>query len=424
MEFFEQVEALELQPRESAPPRAPGASQVPAVVVEQVASIVACAHQDALRPPVVANLSQDGVVTAGLANIKPAQEAAATVEPFGGEVEALAGKTADVACAAVAHAHSLAGERNVAEPEGSACDASASGEVSSGASHATTGPGLTACWRRMLAARSAAMQIDRDCRADTAAHFGPGFGVADSPSAETLRAGILDALIAKASLDFAVPGVRIDIDRTSLVEALTTKANHHPERYDESMFLYNRPEARRKNHKSREEIEVCLNDDFDPDAIWAYLENHYGGAAGERQALQKVAKAIFSELSLDRKPPEIQKGRLLVRAYASVDKGHDGKKREYSYHTREALGKLRRDLAVFAHWAEDAHTASLLKHAKVGEVDNWGDDVVSRTKVNFGNVEWTLFHTNVEIRFTPDLGVKFRQFIVEYGPRPDPSSRN
>jgi hypothetical protein len=93
--------------------------------------------------------------------------------------------------------------------------------------------------------------------------------------------------------------------------------------------------------------------------------------------------------------------------------------RVYTDGTRTDLQHARNCLAMFAQWAGHSDTALALERTKVPAVDDYDKPIVSRERVAFGAIEWTFFCEKVEMRFSAELGLKFRQFIAEFGPRPD-----
>jgi hypothetical protein len=291
------------------------------------------------------------------------------------------------------------------------------GDATAGVPHG--GAGFSACWRRLRAAHQQAMHLDQACRADADLVFGSSVSVTEARNLDRVRRELLGLLVAKAAHTFAVPGVSLNINVLDVQEALGVKADFHPQQVEQASWRYmDREERRAKKWLSMEEIEEDLCNGFDPDAVWSYLESKYGGPAGEHLAHQQIASALCSELQLHKRPPEEQKGKLLISCYAGSEKGFRSSVRRYTYSTVEKLRKLRNDLAVFAEWAGDTPTAAAIAGDRCATLETHGE-LVSRSKARFGSIEWTFYNERVEIRFTAELGMKFRMFMAEFGPRPD-----
>lgn len=93
--------------------------------------------------------------------------------------------------------------------------------------------------------------------------------------------------------------------------------------------------------------------------------------------------------------------------------------RAYSDSTRQSMRSARQHLAEFAKWAAEADCAQAFEHQHVPVLDDSDCAIVARSKVRIGRTEWTFYNQRIEIRFTPELGLKFRAFVAEFGPRPD-----
>lgn len=278
---------------------------------------------------------------------------------------------------------------------------------------------FSACWRRLRLAHQQAVNLDRACRDDAESIFSSSVGVTEPRDLARIRRELLELLVAKAARTFAVPGVRLNIDALDVQEALGVKANFHPQQVERANWHYtDREERRGKKWLSEEAIEEELSNGFDPDAVWSYLETKYGGPVGQRLAHQQIASALCSELQLFKCPPVEHKGKLLLSCYAGSEKGFRSSIRRYTYSTVEKLRKLRKDLAVFADWAGDTATATAIVEDRCATLETHGE-VVSRSRAHFGSIELTFYNERVEIRLNADLGMKFRMFMAEFGPRPD-----
>lgn len=257
------------------------------------------------------------------------------------------------------------------------------------------GRGFTAAWLEFLVAHKEVERINArqiQCTSDV---FGVGWPVCDPEHRGSIRHKIVDKVLAQASKAFCCPGAALDLDRSEVEEALGAKANHYPDAL---------------GHATYEEREEVLSRDFDPDAIWQWLQHKYEGGLGEMLGRQKAAKKLFVELSLLESPPVMERAQLLVTHRTWSEKLHRG--RCYSLKSLATFSVLRQYLSAFADWAGDAATAATLRHAPA--ID---EEVRAHQKRTFGAIQWTLFSERVDIRLSPDLSTKFRQFLVEFGPR-------
>jgi hypothetical protein len=280
-----------------------------------------------------------------------------------------------------------------------------------------TGLGYTACWRAFLGLHRSMKHAIVTCNVVTKDVFGTSFVLGEAGSLNEVRNGIVTELVSKATEVFRYRGVSLDIPIDKVREALGTKGNFHPDWPEGRSYYYMSPMERQHERQRRDQLDLRLSEEFDPDAVWAYLEAQFSGAPGDRLALQKVARLIFQHLGLERRVPVEDKGRLLITTSAWNDALQIG--RVYSESSRQNLRTARLYLAEFAKWAADDDCANALEHQHVPVLDDSKCAIVSRSKVRIGGTEWTFFNERIEIRFTPELGLKFRQFVAEFGPRPN-----
>ena len=128
-------------------------------------------------------------------------------------------------------------------------------------------------------------------------------------------------------------------------------------------------------------------------------------------ALAQAAKSLFHNFGLKYRPLLEDNGQVLVKCSVSV--GTPWRRRGYTAESVRELRRMRDCLADFAEWAQDPITAAILQRECVGCIDR---KVVARSKFTFGAIDWITFEGTVHIRFSPELGLKFRQFIAHYGP--------
>ena len=258
------------------------------------------------------------------------------------------------------------------------------------------GRGFTAAWRDIVAAHKEVERINIQQTARSQDAFGVGLAVCDPVNLGSIRYKIMDKVVAQAARSLSCPGMELDIDASEVGAALGTKANHYPDALGRASY---------------EEREQVLSRDFDPDAIWLWLQRKYEGGFGEKLGRQKAAKKLFIELNLRERPPVMEREQLLMKHHTWSDKLHRG--RCYSLKSLATMGLLRQYLAAFASWAGDAETVFALRH--LPPID---EEVCAHRKRTFGGIQWTFFSERVDIRISAALSTKFRQFIVEFGPRP------
>lgn len=274
-------------------------------------------------------------------------------------------------------------------------------------------PGYNALWQRIVNRAEQIAAIQADCRADAAQLLGGAVSLISDrhhgsfPDLDQARKDFLALLIRKASQAFTVPGIELKIDEMKLWEALGTKANYAPDRYG--------------RYGSYEETQARLQAEFDPDAVWAWLEAEYGGDAGQRAALQQVAAKLVSDLGLEHRKPGESKGRLQIECRVWAEERYRGG-RKYSYDTQNRLNQVLRGLAAFADWAGDPKVAHALRHQKVEQLAGYDTPLVSRSKATFaGAIEFQFFYEKAVLTFSQELGQQFRLFIAKFGPRPNPN---
>lgn len=268
---------------------------------------------------------------------------------------------------------------------------------------------LTAAWRQVCDNLRRMRELDEANSALTARTFGVPvslcrLGIYLDDALERARLEVFEALVRKAAKELPPPGTTLCLDSKGIARALGAVAGQ-----PSSDQVY----ARRTGFQ---EAQVTLNQTFDPDAVWRWLHAHYGGKAGERAAWHQSAATLTEHLRLRCRPPTMRGQSLVLAASAWTTEFASGSR--YSIETRDRLYALARALASFAIWAGDAITARALQEA--GRDLFLDGTFVSRGKVSFPpGFTWTTFKEKVEILVSPALTPRFREFIAEFGSRPD-----
>lgn len=269
---------------------------------------------------------------------------------------------------------------------------------------ATMELGYTAAWRQVLALFEQAQHLNAQCEGVTKRVFGFGLSIfgsrySSSSRLEEARTWVRQAVIARAQECFAPRSGRFIIDPIDLEEALGSKAGFPCSR----------------GGRVQAEERQPLNEDFDPDAIWRWCEEQFGGDAGKRVGWQQAAAGLVDLLGLRRHRPDMRGAKLVV-AFRTHSEGLPLKReKRYSYDTQSSILDIRAHLASFAGWAGDEATEDALLHATHLVLDG-KRSVETREKLEFGpGMQWVTFLEKIEIHFNPALSVKFREFIAEFG---------
>ena len=176
---------------------------------------------------------------------------------------------------------------------------------------------------------------------------------------------------------------------------------------------------------SLREVKECFPADpnqgeFDPGAVWEYLEQTYSGQSGEELAWRQVAGELARRFGLnqeDRKV-EVKAGAVVLRQHISLD-SLDKKysnQNKLSIYSREAVRELVLPFIGFARWAELNALATDLNHFAQHWWD-WGTKVESRKRFELGNEKEVLvvtFNTHFEYRLRMDVAEKLQIFIGTY----------
>lgn len=264
------------------------------------------------------------------------------------------------------------------------------------------GTQYTAAWHRYRA-RVQELQIEASaCNKVLSEAIGQPTGEVEINTLSCLeetRKAIFRDLISRACSEFAATGSTLEISSFNVREALG------------SDIVGQRGECRLYGGESYEVEQQRLNERFDPDAIWRWLADNYGGNAGERAAHAQVAKRLYSAFWMERRPPVMVSGKLKVEMHAYAEKKYSGNGWRYSYSTCETLRKALQDLGTFAYWAEDVVTGNALHNRSL----SIREDVESREKYQYGpGLYCVTYNTKVDVFFSPALGEKFRLYMAEF----------
>lgn len=157
---------------------------------------------------------------------------------------------------------------------------------------------------------------------------------------------------------------------------------------------------------------------FNPAAIWDYLEENYGGKAGQNHAWSQAAETIFKELSLERADKVQRKGEYLV-----IDRSVYTSKRysggmELGHHTADGMRKLFEALVAFASWADKSVLRADLYQFRMQKLAAWEPPVVSRERFGFGvnSLDMVLitYFNRFEYRFRQPIAEKLQIFLATF----------
>jgi len=163
----------------------------------------------------------------------------------------------------------------------------------------------------------------------------------------------------------------------------------------------------------RESNEIMGKDEeFDPDRLWLFLDEKYGGQAGVELGYKQLARTLVTKLGLRNNAPVRKTNRIELQQSAHAEPRFKGGW-EYSYNTFNWIRETVTALQAFCVWAEDPVSAM-----KLGDyVRRMGhyDEVKSRQRIDLGSVQMVTFLKSVTYEILGDLGDKFHEFIATYG---------
>lgn len=154
------------------------------------------------------------------------------------------------------------------------------------------------------------------------------------------------------------------------------------------------------------------DDEFDPDRLWLFLEQKYGGQAGVELGYKQLAKTLVRHLGLRGKPPVRKTNRIEFQQNAHVEAKFRGGW-NYSYSSYNWIRETLNALEAFCVWAEDP--VSAMKLASYVRRFGHYDEVTSRERIDLGSVQMVTFLKSTTYELLGDLGEKFHEFIATYG---------
>lgn len=276
-----------------------------------------------------------------------------------------------------------------------------------------SGPGYTAAWCRLWKTWEVSRQACKMREQEVGEVFDTSLTMLNVKPLREIRNTLVWALVAKAQREFTLPGEKLAIATDEVKRALGPVGGAFPG-IDRHLWTF---DASYSTVDSQTWEEIC-SVAFDPDAVWAWLEQKYGGQARQQRLYGQAAAALVKHLGLGTQMPGEKQGKLLVTVDARSEKivcsADLPQRRCFSDATRDVLNGVRNALAVVAEWGEDAATAAALSGDEVGALARRGP-FDSRDAHRFGGIEWMFFSSRVDIVFADRLGVKFRQFIAQFG---------
>lgn len=205
---------------------------------------------------------------------------------------------------------------------------------------------------------------------------------------EKAAQSIARRLASNAEERFAPSGASLDIPSEDLWDRLPKKLNQY----------------------ERSELDV---DAFDPEAIWAWLEQTYGGDAGESEAYRQTAQKIVDLFRLNHNPVEHKAGCVVLNLRVWEDSIFTGR---LSADSRDRWMQACQTISEFAGWAGLQSLRTDLTGFR--RFHGFDDRVESRTRYAFGNSAITLitYKNRFELRLKPDVAAKLQEFIGAYSP--------
>lgn len=192
-----------------------------------------------------------------------------------------------------------------------------------------------------------------------------------------------------AARQFAPPGGSLEIDDDALAEAFPV------DHYTDLAKLH----------------------DFDPAAVWAWLETRYGGQAGERLAHEQLAKRFRSAFGIDRRDEIVTRGGYVILSKTVWTETWSGKV-NLSYGCVQTLQQGFLAMSEIASWAGRDQLAHDL-YAHGSRNISTSTPITSREKFGFGEqgaeVQMVTFKTSFEFRVRLDFAEQVQVFLGTYG---------
>lgn len=205
---------------------------------------------------------------------------------------------------------------------------------------------------------------------------------------ETAAAKLMSGLILHASRIYAPVGTSLEIDSNAVTRRFPINSNAFA--------------------------------DFNPAAIWQYLEETYGGNAGETETWRQTAKGISDAFFRAMRSEVVRKGNFVVLEKSvyldSIDKKFSGKNK-LSYSCCGSLYDAFRHLSAFARWAERHHLAGDLNCAG-NDYYRSHSEIESRKQYPMGvngEIVVVTYHNKFEFKVRADVAEQLQIFMGMYG---------
>lgn len=163
-------------------------------------------------------------------------------------------------------------------------------------------------------------------------------------------------------------------------------------------------------------------DRFKPAKIWQYLEDTYGGNAGNEIASRQLADALYKDFGFSRNDAVARSGGyvvLNVRVYMDdFDKKHFGKNNLH-YNSLESVVRVLKNLSEFANWMDNSRLAMEADRFASEFWHSRGNNIGSRSKRVLGDNEIVLvmFLKRFEFRLSEPVANQLQIFLGTYGPQ-------
>jgi hypothetical protein len=202
---------------------------------------------------------------------------------------------------------------------------------------------------------------------------------------------ICNRLIGMAERHFGPPGGHLEIDRNEVLREFNVERHHRD--------------------WTKEALEA-----FEPSAVWAWLENRYGGDSGAILANKQLAQRLRSHFGKSLGREVVMKaGFVVLTTSIWTDRGYLGVV-ELGYSTGQSLRNALRDLADLA-----LHFGRARLAANLGEHANWrtaNRRIISREKFGLGESGMEMiiitYQSQIEFRLHPDFAQQMQVFLATH----------
>lgn len=161
--------------------------------------------------------------------------------------------------------------------------------------------------------------------------------------------------------------------------------------------------------------DLAVIEAFDPAAVWAWLETHYGGDAGKTLAYRQLAGRIKSALWLDREEEIVLKAGYVVLSRSAWTESYSSGP-QYSHSTYQMIQKALICLGEVADWM-GRHQLSRDVSGHANSTRHF-DKMISREKFGFGEqgaeILMVTFKSSVEFRLRADFAEQLQIFLGTY----------